>query len=64
MAAEIGSYVQFNTDPYGTADRLDPAEQDRPVAVTVFGLPVPNAGPVFLAALAVHVIAGLVCVIC
>ena len=32
--------------------------------ITVFGLPVPNAGPVFLAALAVHVIAGLVCVIC
>ncbi|WP_405144346.1 hypothetical protein OG589_41580 [Sphaerisporangium sp. NBC_01403] len=32
--------------------------------IDVLGVPVPNAGPVFLAALAVHVTAGLVCVAC
>jgi uncharacterized membrane protein HdeD (DUF308 family) len=31
--------------------------------IDVFGLPIPNAGPVFLAALAVHVAAGSTCVI-
>ncbi|MFD1930885.1 hypothetical protein ACFSKW_05275 [Nonomuraea mangrovi] len=32
--------------------------------IDVLGLPVPNAGPVFLAALVVHVSAGLACVAC
>jgi hypothetical protein len=32
--------------------------------IEILGVPVPNAGPVFLAALAVHVAAGLVCVAC
>jgi hypothetical protein len=32
--------------------------------IDVFGIPVPDAGPVFFAALAVHVAAGLVCVGC
>jgi len=31
--------------------------------IDILGTPIPNAGPVFLAALAVHVIAGLTCVI-
>lgn len=30
----------------------------------VLGLPVPDAGPLFLAALSVHVLAGLTCVTC
>lgn len=32
--------------------------------IDVLGIPVPDAGPVFLAALAVHVAAGLTCVMC
>jgi hypothetical protein len=32
--------------------------------IDVFGIPVPDAGPVFFAALAVHVAAGLACVGC
>ncbi|ETK32960.1 hypothetical protein [Microbispora sp. ATCC PTA-5024] len=32
--------------------------------IDIAGTPVPDAGPVFLTALAVHVIAGITCVIC
>jgi hypothetical protein len=32
--------------------------------VDILGTPIPNAGPVFLAALAFHVAAGLICVTC
>jgi hypothetical protein len=31
--------------------------------IDVFGLPIPDAGPVFLAALAIHVVAGGTCVV-
>ncbi|WP_169983847.1 DUF2306 domain-containing protein [Microbispora sp. H10836] len=32
--------------------------------IDILGTPIPNAGPVFLSALAVHVTAGITCVIC
>src|SRR4051794_27929385 len=32
------------------------------IATTLFGLEIPNAGPVFYAALVVHILAGLTCV--
>lgn len=32
--------------------------------IDIFGIPVPDAGPLFFAALATHIVAGLTCVIC
>ncbi|MEW9527437.1 hypothetical protein [Microbispora sp. NPDC049125] len=33
-------------------------------SLDIAGIPIPNAGPVFLAALTIHIAAGLACVVC